>query len=102
MDQNTLQCPYGSNCPQVISNQGEIKSMSDRMDLQQKYIVEKIETIGSDVKEIKEFLNKDLDKYVDARINVALDKMQAKMFRWCLGALLGSGGLSALIALLVK
>ena len=76
--------------------------LNEKIEIQQKYIVEKINTIGSDVKEIKEFLNKDLDHYVDARINIAIDKMQARMFRWCLGALLGSGGLSAIIALLVK
>lgn len=102
MSESVVQCPYGSACPQVVSVEGEIKSVSDRIDLQNKYIVEKIDTIGTDVKEIKEFLNKDLDKYVDARVNIAIDKLQAKMFRWCLGALLGSGGLSALIALLVK
>lgn len=98
----TTNCPYQNDCPQVIQNQSKIELLNQRLDMQQEYIVEKIDTIGSDVKEIKEFLNKDLDKYVDSRINIALDKMQAKMFRWCLGALLGSGGLSALIALLIK
>ena len=97
-----ISCPYGSACPQVISTEGEIKTLNEKIDIQQRYIVEKIDTIGTDVKEIKEFLNKDLDKYVDSRINIALDKMQAKMFRWCLSALLGSGGLSALITLLIK
>lgn len=95
-------CPYGSNCPQVIANEGEIRTLNEKIDIQQKYIVEKIDTIGSDVREIKEFLNKDLDRYVDSRINIAMDKLQAKMFRWCLGALLGSGGLSALLTLLLK
>ena len=102
MDQNIIQCPYGSACPQVVSVEGEIKSISDKMDLQQKYIVEKIETIGSDVKEIKEFLNKDLDRYIDARINISLDRMQAKVLRWIIATLLGSGGLATLISLLIK
>lgn len=100
---NESKCPYEiSGCPQVISTEGELRTLNEKIDIQQKYIVEKIDAIGNDVKEIKDFLNKDLDKYVDARINIALDKMQAKMFRWCLGALLGSGGLSALLTLLLK
>lgn len=98
----TISCPYGNACPQVISTEGEIRTLNEKIDIQQKYIVEKIDTIGNDVKEIKDFLNRDLDKYVDARINIALDKIQAKMFRWCLGALLGSGGLSVLLTLLIN
>lgn len=100
---NENKCPYEiSGCPQVISTEGEIKTLNEKIDIQQKYIVEKIDTIGNDVKEIKDFLNRDLDKYVDSRINIALDKMQARMFRWLIGTLLGSGGLSALLALLIK
>lgn len=98
----TIQCPYGSACPQVVSAEGEIKSVSDRIDLQNKYIVEKIDAIGSDVKEIKEFLNKDLDHYIDARVNISLDRTQAKVLRWIVATLLGSGGLATLISLLIK
>lgn len=96
-------CPYDSDkCPQFMSADNEVKRLSDRMEIQNQYIIEKIDTIASDVKEVKTFLNEGLDKRIDARVNIALDKMQAKMFRWCLGAFLGSGGLSALIAIIIK
>lgn len=94
-------CPYGSSCPQVIATEGEIKSISDRIEVQNKFMVEKMNDISSDVKEVKNFLNEKLDDKIDSRVNIAMDKMQAKMFRWCLGALLGSGGLSAVLTLLL-
>lgn len=94
-------CPYGSSCPQVIATEGEIKSISDRIEVQNKFMVEKMNDISSDVKEVKNFLNEKLDDKIDSRVNIAMDKMQAKMFRWCLGALLGSGGLSAILTLLL-
>lgn len=102
MDQNVIQCPYGDSCPQVIGVEGEIKTLNEKIEIQQKYIVEKINTIGSDVKEIKEFLNKDLDRYIDARINISLDRLQAKVLRWIIATLLGSGGLATIISLLIK
>lgn len=96
-------CPYDSDkCPQFMSSDNEMKRLSDKMEIQNQYIIEKIDTIASDVKEVKTFLNEGLNKRIDERVNIALDKMQAKMFRWCLAALLGSGGLSALIATIIK
>ena len=100
---DNIQCPFGTgSCPSTINNSNEIERLNERMELQNKYIIEKIDTIASDVKEVKTFLNERLDDKIDERIQIQLDKYQAKMFRWCLTALLGSGGLSAIIALLIK
>lgn len=95
-------CPYGDSCPQVITNKNSIELLTQKIDLQNQHINEKIDDIASDVREVKTFLNEKLDDKIDSRISIAMDKMQAKMFRWCLGALLGSGGLSALLTLLLK
>lgn len=98
----TIQCPYGSACPQVVSVEGEIKSISDRMDLQQKYLVEKIETIGADVKSIQQSLGKDLDLRINEKIDAKFNERIAKITRWLIVSILGNGGLTVLISLLVS
>lgn len=96
-------CPYdGGECPQIMQNKTQIELLTQKIDLQQQHICDRMEDIASNVKEMKTFLNEKLDNKIDSRVSIAIDKLQAKMFRWCLGALLGSGGLSALITLLVK
>ena len=97
-----ITCPYEDNCPNVLKSENKIDLLSQKIDLQNQHMNDKLDEVISDVREIKLFLNEGLDKRIDSRINIALDKAQAKMFRWCLGALLGSGGLSALIAFLIK
>lgn len=98
-----IQCPFGTGaCPSTINNSNEIERLNERMELQNKYIIEKIDTIATDVREVKTFLNEKLDDKIDERIQIQLDKWQAKIFRWILVTLLGSGGLSALLAVLIK
>lgn len=97
-----IQCPFNGSCPQTIQNANEIEKLNERMELQNKYIIEKIDTIASDVREVKTFLNEKLDEKVDERVKIALDAYQAKILRWLLVTLLGSGGLSAIISLLLN
>ena len=96
------ECPYGDNCPQTITNQTKLDMLAQKIELQNSYTNEKLDEVCGDLKEIKDFLNKGLEAKIDERVQIALDKYQAKMFRWCLTALLGSGGLSAIIAFLIK
>lgn len=97
-----ITCPYEDNCPNVLKSENKIDLLSQKIDLQNQHMNDKLDEVISDVREIKLFLNEGLDKRIDSRINIAMDKAQAKMLRWCLGALLGSGGLSALLTLLLK
>ena len=95
-------CPYGGECPQVLSNSSEIKRIAERQELQDKYILEKINDMSEDLKEIKSALGPELDKRIDQRIEAKLNEKTAKMARWIITAVLGSGGLSALITLLIS
>ena len=97
-----IQCPYNGECPQIINNSNEIKRLSERMDLQNQYIIEKIDTISSDVKDVKTFLNEGLEKKIDERIEAKLNEKTAHMAKWVVTAILGSGGLSALITFLMN
>ena len=96
-------CPYGNDkCPQYISVSAEVKNLSDKMDLQNKYVIEKMEDISSDVKEVKNFLNEGLDKKIDERIEAAWNKKVASLTRWIVTSVIGSSGLTALITLLLS
>lgn len=97
------QCPYnGESCPAVLSNQNKIDLLTQKIELQNEHANEKLDEMCSNVKEIKEFLNKELDKKIDERITMALDKYQARVFRWIIATLMGSGGLSAVLTLILK
>ena len=72
------------------------------MDLQNKYIVEKIDDIATDVKEVKDFLNEGLDKKIDERIEAKWNEKVAKLTRWIVTSVIGSSGLTALITLLIS
>ena len=96
------QCPYGNDCPQIINNKNSIELLTQKIELQNTYMCEKMDSMASDVKEIKTFLNEKLDEKIDSRVEEALNKYQAKILRWIIATLLGSGGLSALIAVLIK
>ena len=97
-----IQCPFNGSCPQTIQNANEIEKLNERMTLQNKYLIEKIDTIATDVREVKQSLGPDLDRRVDERIEAKLNEKTAKMTRWVLTAILGSGGLSAIISLLLS
>ena len=96
------QCPYNDNCPQVLTNKNSIELITQKIELQNTYICEKMDSMASDIREVKNFLNEKLDEKIDARVEEALNKYQAKILRWIVCTLLGSGGLSAIIALLIK
>ena len=95
-------CPYGSDCPQVLTNSAEIKMIAERQELQDKYILEKMNDMSSDIKEIKNAIGPELDKRIDERIEAKLNEKTAKMARWVVVSILGSGGLSALITTLLS
>ena len=96
-------CPYGNDkCPQYISVSAEVKNLSDKMDLQNKYVIEKMEDISTDVKEVKSFLNEGLDKKIDERIEAAWNKKVASLTKWIVTSVIGSSGLTALITLLLS
>lgn len=95
-------CPYGDNCPQVMSANSDIKLLSNKMDTNQASLIEKVSDISTDIKELRGFLTKDLNKYIDERIENALNKQKAGAFKWVITSLLGSGGLSAVITLLLN
>ena len=95
-------CPYGNSCPQVIAVEGEIKSVSDRIEIQNKFMVEKMNDISSDVKEVKDYLNQGLDKKIDERIEAKWNEKVARLTRWIVTSVVGSSGLTALITLLIK
>lgn len=95
-------CPYGDNCPQVVSVTSDVKLLSNKIDTNQAFLVEKVSDISSDIKDLREFLTKDLNAYIDERIENALNKQKAATFKWVITSLLGSGGLSAIITLLLN
>lgn len=100
---DTVQCPYGNDkCPQYIGVSAEVKNLSDKMDLQNKYVIDKIDDIATDVKEVKNFLNEGLDKKIDERIEAAWAKKVAAMTKWIVTSVIGSSGLTALITLLIS
>lgn len=102
MNENT-QCPYnGENCPAVLSNQNKIDLLTQKIELQNQHTNEKLDEMCSNVKEIKDFLNKELDKKIDERVQVQMDRFHAKVLRWLVITLLGSGGLSTLLTLILK
>ena len=101
MSENTL-CPYGDSCPTVISNQNKIDLLSQKIELQSEHTNSKLQEVCDDLKEIKNFLNEKLDEKIDSRVKIALDAYQAKVLRWLIVTLLGSGGLSALLAFIIK
>ena len=95
-------CPYSGDCPQVLNNSAEIKRIAERQELQDKYILEKINDMSEDLKEIKNALGPELDKRIDERIEAKMNEKTAKLARWVVGAIMGSGGLSAVITLLLN
>ena len=95
-------CPYGDNCPQVITNKNSIELLTQKIDLQNQHINEKIDDIASDVREVKDFLNEGLDKKIDERIEAKWNEKVAKLTRWIVTSVVGSSGLTALITLLIK
>lgn len=99
----TTSCPYGNDkCPQYISVSAEVKNLSAQMDLQNKYMLEKIDGIATDVKEVKNFLNEGLEKKIDERIEAAWNKKVASLTKWIVTSVIGSSGLTALITLLIS
>lgn len=98
----TINCPYGDNCPQVITNRNSIELLAQKIDLQNQHINEKMDSISSDVKEVKDFLNEGLDKKIDERIEAAWNKKVASLTKWIVTSVIGSSGLTALITLLIK
>lgn len=102
MSENTT-CPYSpDDCPNILKSQSKIDLLSQKIDLSQKHNDEKFSEILSSLNDIKTFLNEGLEKKIDERVEAALNKYQAKILRWIVMTLLGSGGLSAIIAFLVK
>lgn len=99
---DTVQCPYGDSCPQFVGVSAEVRSLASKMDLQNKFIIEKMEDISSDVKEVKNFLNEGLDKKIDERIEAKWNEKVAKLTRWIVTSVIGSSGLTALITLLIS
>ena len=99
---DTVQCPYGDNCPQFVGVSSEVRSLASKMDLQNKFMIEKMEDISSDVKEVKNFLNEGLDKKIDERIEAKWNEKVAKLTRWIVTSVIGSSGLTALITLLIS
>lgn len=95
-------CPFDGQCPQVLNNGNDIKLLSNKFDMQQTYIIDKITDIGTDVKDMKTFLNEKLDEKIDARIESKLNEKTAKMSRWVITTILGSGGLTVLLNLLLN
>ena len=98
----TTNCPYGDSCPQYVGVSAEVRSLASKMDLQNKYVIEKMEDISSDVKEVKNFLNEGLDKKIDERIEAKWNEKVAKLTRWIVTSVIGSSGLTALITLLIS
>lgn len=96
------ECPYNESCPAVLSNQNKIDLLTQKIEMQNQHTIEKLDEMCSDVKDIKIFLNEKLDTRIDERISVAMDKYQARIFRWIIATLVGSGGLSAVLTLLLK
>ena len=96
------ECPYGDSCPAVLSNQNKIDLLTQKIDIQSQHTNEKLDEMCSDVKEIKVFLNERLDDKIDERVAMAMDKYQARIFRWIIATLLSSGGLSAILTLILS
>ena len=95
-------CPYGDNCPQVITNKNSIELLTQKIDLQNQHINDKIDDIATSVREVKDFLNEGLDKKIDERIEAKWNEKVAKLTRWIVTSVVGSSGLTALITLLIK
>ena len=103
MSENTaIQCPFNGSCPQTIQNANEIEKLNERMELQNKYIIEKIDTIASDVREVKQSLGPDLDRRVDERITAKLNEQKAGILKWVIGAAISSGALGSILTTLFK
>lgn len=96
------QCPYGNECPQILTNKNSIELIAQKIDMQNQFMVDKMSTMADDVREMKNFLSEKLDEKIDERVKTALDTYQAKILRWIVCTLIGSGGLSALLTLLLK
>ena len=101
-ENKTIQCPFGDSCPQTLTNQSKLDLLAQKIELQNTHTNQKLDEVCGDLKEIKTFLNEKLDEKIDERVAIALDKVQARMFRWLIVTLLGSGGLSTLLTLLLK
>lgn len=95
-----ISCPYNGECPQVINNSNEIKILNERMTMQDKYIIEKINDIGEDVKSLKIAVGDDLNKRIDERIEGALNKQKALILKWLIGVAVSSGTLGSVLTLL--
>lgn len=96
------QCPYGDSCPQFVGVSAEMRNLASKMDLQNKFVIEKMEDISSDVKDVKNFLGEKLDQKIDERIEAKLNEKTSKISRWVITSILGSGGLTVLINLLLN
>lgn len=86
----------------AIKLESEVSSLEKVWNLQQKYLQEKITEIGSDVKEMKNFLNDKLDSRIDARIEVYENRKAASFKKWVISAFIGSIAISVATNLLMK
>ena len=96
-------CPYNEGeCPQILQNKTQIELLTQKIDLQNQHICDKMDDIASDVKEMKTFLDEKLDDKIDSRIEAKWNEKVAKLTRWIVTSVVGSSGLTALITLLIK
>ena len=98
----SIQCPFGDSCPQTLTNQSKLDLLAQKIELQNSHTNQKLDEVCGDLKEIKTFLNEKLDEKIDSRVKIALDAYQAKVLRWLVVTLLSSGGLSAVLTLILS
>ena len=99
MEQN---CQDWENCVGLLKLMNQYDKALVETRAEQKLIVEKLDDLTSEVRDMKQSLGSDLDARIDARIEAKFNEKTAKMSRWVVTAILGSGGLSALISLLLS
>ena len=95
------QCPYGSECPQILTNKNSIELIAQKIDMQNQFMVDKMSIMADDVREIKDFMNSGLQEIIDERIEAKWNEKITKMTRWVVVSILGAGGLSSLLTILL-
>ena len=97
-----IQCQDWENCVGLLKLMNQYDKALVETRAEQKLIVEKLDDLTNEVREMKQTVGSDLDKRIDERIENALNKQKAGILKWVISSAIGSGALGSILTMLLK
>lgn len=92
-----IQCQDWENCVGLLKLMNQYDKALVETRAEQKLIVEKLDDLTTDVREMKDSLGTDFDRRVDERITAKLNEQKVSLVRWVITSLAGSGVLTVIL-----